>query len=263
MGLYKKFINIFAGPKLEKSSAKIIYLDATESTNSYLTNYSPDEGEGMTVVVADYQTAGRGQGTNSWESEQGKNLLFSILMHPVEVPVAKQFLLSEYGALSLKEALADYVSEDITLKWPNDIYWKDKKLSGTLIETKLGAGRIKDCIFGVGLNVNQMEFRSDAPNPVSLAQIVGHEVNRDELLQNIIQAFEKNYEWIKSGNYIGLTTMYHEALYRSKGFYPYEDADGAFEGSIVEVEDDGHLILRDTSGMIRSYEFKEIKYGKI
>lgn len=263
MGLYKKFINIFAGPKLEKSSAKIIYLDATESTNSYLTNYSPDEGEGMTVVVADYQTDGRGQGTNSWESEQGKNLLFSILMHPVEVPVAKQFLLSEYGALSLKEALADYVSEDITLKWPNDIYWKDKKLSGTLIETKLGAGRIKDCIFGVGLNVNQMEFRSDAPNPVSLAQIVGHEVNRDELLQKIVQAFEKNYEWIKSGNYIGLTTMYHETLYRSKGFYPYEDADGAFEGSIVEVEDDGHLILRDTSGMIRSYEFKEIKYGKI
>lgn len=263
MGLYKKFINIFAGPKQEKSSAKIIYLDATESTNSYLTSYSPDEGEGMTVVVADYQTAGRGQGTNSWESEQGKNLLFSILMHPVEVPVAKQFLLSEYGALSLKEALADYVSEDITLKWPNDIYWKDKKLSGTLIETKLGAGRIKDCIFGVGLNVNQMEFRSDAPNPVSLAQIVGHEINRDELLQKIVQAFEKNYEWIKSGNYFGLTTMYHEALYRSKGFYPYEDADGTFEGSIVEVEDDGHLILRDTFGMIRSYEFKEIKYGKI
>ena len=104
----------------------------------------------MTVVVADYQTAGKGQGTNTWESEAGKNLLFSVLVHPTMLPVRSQFLLSEAGALALKEALADYVKDDIRLKWPNDIYWKDKKLSGTLIETKLAAGRIKDCVFGGG-----------------------------------------------------------------------------------------------------------------
>ena len=137
------------------------------------------------------------------------------------------------------------------------------KLSGTLIETKLSCGRIKDCVFGVGLNVNQTEFKSDAPNPVSLKQILGKEVNREELLQHIIEAFERNYELIRSANYGTIAAMYHDALYRSKGFYTYEDANGVFEGAIVEVEDDGHLILRDKEGSIRSYEFKEIKYGKI
>ncbi len=88
-------------------------------------------------------------------------------------------------------------------------------------------------------------------------------MNREDLLQKIIASFERNYELIRSADYGAISAMYHEALYRSKGFYPYEDADGVFEGAIVEVEDDGHLILRDREGMIRSYEFKEIKYGKI
>jgi biotin--[acetyl-coA-carboxylase] ligase len=251
--------------KEKKSTTKIVRLETISSTNDFLKNYSPSDGEPMTVAVADFQTAGRGQGTNSWESESGKNLLFSVLLHPVEVPVACQFLLSEYGALSLREALTDYVDEgSITLKWPNDIYWNDKKLSGTLIETKLSGGRIKDCVFGVGLNVNQTEFISDAPNPISLCQILGKEVNKEELLQKIIASFERNYELIRSANYGELSAMYHAVLYRSKGFYPYEETDGTvFEGAIVEVEDDGHLILRDREGMIRSYEFKEIKYGKI
>ena len=168
-----------------------------------------------------------------------------------------------YGALCLRDVLTKYVGEDITLKWPNDIYWKNKKLSGTLIETKLSGGRIKDCIFGVGLNVNQTVFKSDAPNPVSLCQILGKEIDREALLQKIVQAFERNYEWIRSANYGAISSMYHDALYRGKGFYWYEDKDGAFEGAIVEVEDNGHLILRDREGRIRTYEFKEIKYGKI
>ncbi|EFL45686.1 biotin--[acetyl-CoA-carboxylase] ligase [Prevotella disiens FB035-09AN] len=245
------------------STTKIIRLESVESTNDYLRTYKPEENEPMTVVMADYQTAGRGQGTNKWESEAGKNLLFSVLLHPYEIPIATQFLLSMYGALCLRDVLTKYVGEDITLKWPNDIYWKNKKLSGTLIETKLSGGRIKDCIFGVGLNVNQTVFKSDAPNPVSLCQILGKEIDREALLQKIVQAFERNYEWIRSANYGAISSMYHDALYRGKGFYWYEDKDGAFEGAIVEVEDNGHLILRDREGRIRTYEFKEIKYGKI
>lgn len=262
MNIIRKIRAAFQKEKI--STTKIVRLETVSSTNDYLKTYTPTETEQMTVAVADFQTAGRGQGSNSWESEAGKNLLFSVLLHPSEVPVACQFLLSEYGALSLREALLHYVNNgSITLKWPNDIYWNDKKLSGTLIETKLSCGRIKDCVFGVGLNVNQTEFKSDAPNPVSLKQILGKEVSREELLQHIIEAFERNYELIRSANYGTIAAMYHDALYRSKGFYTYEDANGVFEGAIVEVEDDGHLILRDKEGTIRSYEFKEIKYGKI
>ena len=162
------------------------------------------------------------------------------------LPVRSQFLLSEAGALALKEALTDYVKDDISLKWPNDIYWKDKKLSGTLIETKLAAGRIKDCVFGVGLNVNQDVFHSDAPNPVSLCQILGHEVDKEELLNKIIKKFSELYHLLEMGGYNDISAMYHEALYRRGGFHKFRDADGEFEGAIVEVEDDGHLILRES-----------------
>lgn len=163
-------------------NTRIIRLEETDSTNRYLKSYIPEADEEMTVVVADYQSAGKGQGTHSWESERGKNLLFSILVHPHWVPVARQFMLSMAGALALKDALDSYV-EGITLKWPNDVYWNDKKISGTLIENSIDSHGIKRCVFGIGVNINQAEFHSDAPNPVSLFQILGYKVDREEVLQ--------------------------------------------------------------------------------
>ena len=251
----------FLKPSAEKKpDVKVIHLDSVDSTNSYLRTYVPTENEPMTVIVADYQSAGRGQGTNTWESEEGKNLLFSVLVHPVMIPVRSQFLLSEAGALALRDALPDEIKDEIRLKWPNDIYWKDKKLSGTLIETKLGGGHIKDCIFGVGLNVNQSMFHSDALHPVSLCQILGHEVEKEELLNKIIKKFSEFYHLLEMGGYNDISAMYHDVLYRRGGFHKFRDADGEFEGAIVEVEDDGHLILRDRSGMIREYQFKEVEF---
>lgn len=238
---------------------KIIYIDEIDSTNRYLKSHQSEYPEEMTVVVADYQSAGKGQGTNIWESEAGKNLLFSILVHPVRVPVARQFLLSMAHALSLKDALSDY-SDGFTVKWPNDIYWKDQKISGTLIEITLGQGHIKDCIFGTGVDVNQQVFLSDAPNPVSLCQIVGHEVDRQELLEKILGNMDRYMSLLENGDYIDIAGMYHDSLYRKHGFYHYRDAEGIFEGAIVEVEDDGHLILRDRVGVMRSYAFKEVEF---
>ena len=238
---------------------EIIELQEVDSTNNYLAKYKSADQADMVVTVADYQTAGRGQGINRWESERGKNLLFSMLIHPVMVPVARQFLLSMAGALALKMAIGSYV-EDITLKWPNDIYWKDRKISGTLIETSLGNGHIKNCIFGVGIDVNQQEFMSDAPNPVSLRQILGHDVDRKELLNKVIKAFEKCYSLVVEGDYIDLTALYHDSLYRKHGFWKFRDADGEFEAAIVEVEDNGHLILRDREGVMREYAFKEVEF---
>lgn len=238
---------------------KILRLQETDSTNCYLKNYIPEEGEEMTVVVADYQTAGKGQGVHTWESEKGKNLLFSILVYPHWVPVRRQFLLSEAGALAIKEALDSY-ADGFSLKWPNDVYWNDKKISGTLIETTVDSRGIKRCVFGVGVNINQMEFHSDAPNPVSLAQIVGHGVDREEVLQKIIEAFGRYYELLRRADYQDVSGIYHLSLYRRKDYHWYEDADGKFEGAFVEVEDDGHLVLHDKKGVIRSYALGEIKF---
>lgn len=236
---------------------KIIRLEEIDSTNRYLKDYREEGDEEMIVAVADYQTAGKGQGTHTWESEKGKNLLFSIKVYPHWIPVRRQFVLSMAGALAVKDALDSYV-EHITLKWPNDVYWNDQKISGTLIENTIDSKGIKSCVFGIGLNINQLVFHSDAPNPVSLAQILGHEVDRDEVLKKILDGFEKYYELLRRADYMDVSGIYHLSLYRRKGFHLYRDANGEFEGAFVEVEDDGHLILHDRQGRIRSYAFGEI-----
>ena len=251
----------------------IIRLKEIDSTNRFLKERKEEQAtkrltpeevmtspeETMTVAVADYQTAGKGQGTHTWEGEAGKNLLFSIEVHPGWVPVSRQFLLSEIGALAIKEALDTY-ADGFSLKWPNDVYWNDQKISGTLIETTLDSHGIKRCIFGVGININQTQFLSDAPNPVSLAQIVGHEVDREEVLGKMLDSFDRYYSLLRQADYMDVSGIYHLALYRRKGYHWYEDKDGKFEGAFVEVEDDGHLILHDMKGVIRSYAFGEVKF---
>ena len=244
---------------------KIIHIDETDSTNRWLKDHgvgSPDRSEARDqenrphdcalCVLADYQTAGRGCGTNKWESERGKNLLFSLLIHPEGISAAKQFHISMAISLAICEALGQHIG-DLSIKWPNDIYWRNGKIGGILIENRLQGSTIKDCIIGVGLNINQREFHSDAPNPVSLWQICEHESDRNQLLQDILEAFEKMMGSV-------IKDRYMQMLYRRKGFHPYVDKDGAFMAQLVDVEDDGHLLLCDDNGQQRRYAFKEVQY---
>jgi BirA family biotin operon repressor/biotin-[acetyl-CoA-carboxylase] ligase len=202
------------------------------------------------VVVADNQTEGRGCGTNRWESERGQNLLFSLMIHPENLPANQQFQISMAISLAIIDALGQMVG-DLSIKWPNDIYWRNGKLAGILIENTLKGNLIKDSIIGVGLNVNQRKFHSDAPNPVSLWQITGQETNREQLLKDILQRLD-----FKDS----LKERYMKSLYRRKGFHPYTDKDGVFMAEIVGVEDDGHLLLSDDNGKKRRYAFKEVQF---
>lgn len=237
----------------------IIHLETVDSTNRYLREWQGDNDVDLLVCVADYQTAGRGQGTNTWESERGENLLFSVLVKPQGIAPAQQFILSEACALALKDVLGKMV-DDITLKWPNDVYWQDRKLSGTLIETALANGGIKHCIFGVGLNVNQRRFTSDAPNPVSLWQILHHETDRDHLLDLLVDALKRRLQQVDEGRYEEIQQAYHQVLYRKDGFHPYRDKDGIFRARIIRVNPDGHLLLCDEQGESRTYAFKEVEF---
>lgn len=234
---------------------EIIHIDETDSTNRWLAA-NRTEGQSPCVVVADYQTAGRGCGTNKWESERGKNLLFSILFHPTEIPVNKQFVVSMAVANSIATVVAKYVtSQAVSVKWPNDIYVGDKKICGILIENRLQGGVIKDSIIGVGLNVNQLCFVSDAPNPVSMANITGRQFDRKQLLQELLEAFQQ--EW---ADLEGVRERYLQQLYRRKGFFRYRDAYGEHTAEIVTVEADGHLVLQDVDGRTNRYAFKEIQF---
>lgn len=239
------------------SDMRVIRLDTVDSTNTYLHAYLGDED--VVVVTARHQTAGRGQGGNRWEDAEGQNLLFSIQIHPVEVAIDHQFVLAMAEALALKRALDAY-ADGMELKWPNDIYHRDRKLSGTLIETAVSGGRLKRMIMGTGINVNQRRFTSDAPNPVSLSQITGSDESIDCLLERILQAFDDYYRRVLDGDYVGISREYHEALYRRKGFYRYRDADGEFDAELVGVAYDGRLSLRDSEGRQRSYAFKEVEF---
>lgn len=256
----RSILSLFDRKKKNQPKVNFIRVEETDSTSTYLRKHlSEVEGNELTVVSTAFQTSGRGQGTNKWESERGKNLLFSILCHPVWVPLHSQFLISEAIAIALHDVLSNY-TKDITIKWPNDIYWKDKKISGTIIENNLAQNHIRDCIIGTGINVNQKEFHSDAPNPVSLFQILGEEVDKDTLLKNVVDAFSVYFNDLRNGNYEKIVSLYTSYLYRGHGFFKYRDSEGEFEAALVEVEDDGHLILRDKEGQIRSYAFKEVEF---
>lgn len=239
------------------SDMRVIRLDTVDSTNTYLHAYRGDED--VVVATARHQTAGRGQGGNQWEDAEGQNLLFSIQIRPVEVAIDHQFVLAMAEALALKRALDAY-ADSMELKWPNDIYHRDRKLSGTLIETAVSGGRLKRMILGTGINVNQRRFTSDAPNPVSLSQITGSDESIDHLLERILQAFDDYYRRVLEGDYAGISREYHEALYRRKGFYRYRDGDGEFDAELVGVAYDGRLSLRDSEGRQRSYAFKEVEF---
>ena len=230
----------------------IIHIKETDSTNRWITTH----GGVLTpcVVVADYQTAGKGCGGNSWESEKGKNLTFSMMIQPEDIPANEQFRITEITSVALCEVLEKYLNQRVEIKWPNDIYVGDRKICGMLIENQLQGNRIKNCIIGIGLNVNQREFVSDAPNPVSVYQLTGKETDREQLLNVFLSAFDRVYN--------SKTTCfdYRERLFRRGKDSLYKDKTSCFEAVLTDVLPDGRLVLRDKSGRERLYAFKEIEY---
>ena len=237
---------------------EVIHIDETDSTNCWLRNFYSKEirrkSDITLVVVAEYQTAGKGCGTNQWESERGKNLTFSMLIHPEEIPANEQFRITQVASVAMCETLKQYGCKEVSIKWPNDIYVGDKKICGMLIENRLQGSVIKDSIIGIGLNVNQREFLSDAPNPVSLYQILGHETDREALLKAYLEAFDNAY------NSKTTCSAYKEMLYRRGEDGLYKDQTSCFRATLMDVLPDGRLLLVDQEGRERLYSFKEVQF---
>ena len=237
----------------------VLYVPLTHSTNNLmrekLRESTPEEGF---LLYTDFQTAGKGQPGNSWESEKGKNLLFSIQLYPHQIPIQEQFFLSELTCLAIKQSLDKY-ADGFSIKWPNDIYWKDRKIGGILIENSLSKGRIENCIIGIGLNINQELFRSNAPNPVSLKQILGKTVHRKVILQTIHNKIKEYYE---SFNLQTIHQNYLKNLYRKDDYYLYKDVSSntLFSAKIDTVEGDGKLVLLTDKGEFKEYYFKEVQF---
>lgn len=236
-----------------------ISLDKVASTNTYLRGLSLPVDGTWTLVTTEFQSAGRGAGTNHWESECGKNLLLSLRVCPRQVTVGHVFSLSEAIALSVCETL-NTLKPGFCVKWPNDIYYGDRKVAGLLIENDLQGRFISASVMGLGLNVNQMRFLSDAPNPVSLVQVLGHVLDREALLGQLLDQFSIYYNKVEQGETEELHVHYLQRLYRRGVEAVYRDEQGEFRAVLTDVEHDGHLVLTDTGGRKRRYAFKEVQY---
>ncbi len=239
----------------------IITVDATASTNSYAKELVVNKTvTSNSVILTQKQLCGRGQQHNFWESEHRKNLTISVVLFPNFLPAQYQFYLSMVIALSVYDYLTVYL-DNVTIKWPNDIYIDNKKISGILIENTISGGKLKYAICGIGLNINQEKFYSDAPNPVSFCNCTGNTYDLNKALQDLLQCVEKRYQQLESGEYEQLNSDYLNVLYRKGELHRFQDDNGIFKGKITGITDFGQLQIR-VDNTERVYNFKEVEFLK-
>lgn len=243
----------------------IVVLDETGSTNKYLKNLINDKilPDGF-VVAAKYQTEGKGQTGNEWLSEPGKNLTLSILLKPAFLPADHLFLISKAVSLAMVDYLNSIDNHNFKIKWPNDIYYNDKKIAGILIENQILGDKIQYSVVGIGLNINQVKFNSTLPNPISMATIFNREFDVEACTEKIVEQISIWYELLDDGFYDKINEMYFANLYRTDSYYDFTlPNNGLVHAKIVNVDNDGLLTLKTAQGQKMGFYFKEIEFTKV
>jgi BirA family biotin operon repressor/biotin-[acetyl-CoA-carboxylase] ligase len=240
--------------------SRYIHCKETESTNTLASGLIQAESvtEG-TIIYTDYQSAGRGQKGNRWVSEEGKNLLFSLVLYPGMVQPGDQFIISIFVSLGICDFLKALIP-GCKIKWPNDIYTGDDKIAGILIENSIISNTISNSIAGIGLNINQEEFPDELMNPVSLKLITGKEHDPYFCLKQLAGFLDLRYKQVISGSRDALRKEYVTSLYRLNRWCRFKSGTGIFDGRIVSVTDSGCLKIEEKSGNIREFAFKEIEF---
>lgn len=244
---------------------EIIRLDTTASTSRWIAENGRSLPHGA-CVTARCQTAGRGQRGNSWEAAPGLNVTLSGLLRPEGIDISAAFPLSEAVAEAVADTVACLLAQsgvrsDVKIKWPNDIYVSDKKIAGILIENSLRGRMVERSIVGIGLNVNQREFVSDAPNPVSVFQLTGAENDVDAVALDMWRRVMEAVGKLAAGGGGALHDRYMKRLWRGTGVHAFLDvaAGKRFDASVADVAPSGHITLCDAaSGSPRVFAFKEI-----
>jgi len=252
--LHKLFKNtVFIGKKA-------FFLPSCHSTNEIasilLTNQQHLNG---TVIYTDYQSKGKGQRGNSWESEDGKNILISVILDTKFVEPSDFFDLTIITSLAIHDLLVDYLKEDIKIKWPNDLIYRNKKIGGILIENYIKQNVIEWCILGVGLNINQTKFHDE--KAISLANICGQNFEREELTNLLLQKVEKMYFKLRNGKIRLLRKRYLASLYWKNEIHVFQSEGNYFNGRIIDVEPSGKLKMELEEG-VRVFDFKEVRFIK-
>ena len=239
---------------------KAFYLPSCHSTNEMASVLITHEDQlSGTVIYTDFQSKGKGQRGNTWESEEGKNILISMILETKFLEPNDFFYLTIITSLAIHDLLADYLKEDVKIKWPNDLIYGNKKISGILIENYIKQNVIEWCIVGVGLNVNQRQFKE--PNAISLANICGQEFDREELIGLLLQHVERRYFQLKKGSVNSIRNEYLSNLYWRNELHVFQSEGSYFNGRIVGVDSGGKLIVEVEEGK-RLFDFKEVQFIK-
>ena len=259
-----------------------MYIDQTDSTNSLMQRLLRGEEQeyaaclkaDVPLIYTTHQTAGRGQTGNSWESEPGKNLLLSYLLREPDVNISEQFLLNVTAAVAAHRTIAEWLSLEqrpmLSIKWPNDIYIGNRKIAGILVENSLSGAKIQHSIAGIGINVNQEQWVSGAPNPVSIKQLTGVKADIDSIVQRFKYKLETTLSWdpVQRRNY------YRVHHFRRDGYWPFVEREvsteptmnapvgtnGQFMARIKQILPTGEIVLLDQQGEQHTYHFKQVRY---
>jgi BirA family biotin operon repressor/biotin-[acetyl-CoA-carboxylase] ligase len=243
-------------PKSLIVGKELIYLPTCHSTNLTAHDYlSKSSNEGLVIITAN-QTAGKGQRGNNWESEPGSNLTFSIILYPSFLEVRNQFYLSKIISLAIIDVLTTKLGEKIKIKWPNDIYFDDKKLGGILIENILTGHKLKASIIGIGLNVNQTEFSYQ--QATSIINLYNKITSLPELLTEVLESIDKWYSLLSNNNYDLISTQYESRLLGRNIVRKFK-TDRYFEGMIIGVNEQGQLKIKVENETL-NFDFKEVEY---
>ncbi len=239
------------------------FIKEVDSTNSYLARALKIERlpEG-TLLSASKQVTGRGQSGAHWESEEGKNLLVSFVFYPNFILPKDIFLLNKTFSLAVYDFVKELTNQAIKIKWPNDIYWNHRKLAGILIENSISSSAISHSILGIGINVNQTRFSSTIPNPVSLYDIVGIELDPDELLGSLCSYIEARYLQLKMGERGLIESDYNKVMYSINEWRTFNASGETFEGKIISVDENGRLVVEDRNGELLVFNAKEISFKR-
>lgn len=239
----------------------LIKLDEVDSTNNYLKEYisnnKPIEG---TVILAEVQTAGRGQMGTTWQSQQGEDITLSVLYRPKFIEVSKQFALSAMASLAVHDLLTDLLpTRKIEVKWPNDILIDRKKVCGILIENSIRGSQLQHSIIGIGLNVGRMLFEGNYQ--ATSMRLEGYEGGKEFVLKRLIEGLEKYYLTLKNKGNEFILNKYHDVLLGVNQELSFTDKDETYIGKVSKVNLDGQIEIQTACQRVKKYYHKEVKFN--
>ena len=237
-----------------------IELQSVDSTNNYaMAQAHAGTASHGTLFFAYEQWAGKGQRGKTWNSIPGQNIILSTLLQPVFLPITRQFSLSACVALACYDLFSGYAGEkETTIKWPNDLYWRDRKAGGVLIENSFKGDQWSLAIAGTGININQVLFPETARNPVSLKQITGQDFDVLRLARDFAAHLDRRYNELEAGGGMKLIAEYNSRLYKRGEAVRLKKDNAAFETTVKEVDTSGELVTQDT--LERRWKVGEVEW---